>query len=155
MFITMYKVKKDSHWAWMVCLGSFLSQLTIDGIGNSFGVVIVPLVLTIDSSIANVSWIKSVHTTFMFLFAFLSSIMIKKFGFRIVIWIGTLISCTAFISSAFLGDYVGLFMSYGILGGAGIGILFVMLLGSVLCLSVCWLVSEFVIVFANTEERYE
>ena len=120
----MYKVKKDSPWAWMVCLGSFLSQLTIDGIGNSFGVVIDPLVLKIDSNIANVSWIKSIHTTFTFLFAFISSIMIKKVGFRIVILIGTLVSCTAFISSAFLGDYIGLFMSYGVLGGAGIGILF-------------------------------
>ena len=108
----------------MVCLGSFLSQLTIDGIGNSFGVVIDPLVLKIDSNIANVSWIKSIHTTFTFLFAFISTIMIKKFGFRIVILIGTLLSCTAFILSAFFGDYIGLLMSYGILGGAGLGILF-------------------------------
>ena len=120
----MYEIIKDSRWAWMVCLGSFLSQLTIDGIGNSFGVVIDPLVSKIDSNVANVAWIKSIHTTFIFLFAFISSIIINKFGFRIVIWVGTVLSCTAFISSAFLDNYIGLFMSYGVLGGAGMGIIF-------------------------------
>ena len=108
----------------MVCLGVFLTQFTIIGIDNSFGVVIGSLVELLDSNTSNVSWIHSIHSSFMFFFASISSILLKKFGLRSVILIGTTLSCASYIAPIFLQNYVGLLLTYGILGGAGSGLLF-------------------------------
>lgn len=120
----MWKVKQDSCLAWMVCLGVFLTNFTIIGIDNSFGVVIGSVVELLDTSTSNVSWIHSIHSSFMFFFASISSILLKKFGFRSVILIGTILSCASYLSSIFLQNYIGLLLTYGILGGAGAGLLF-------------------------------
>ena len=120
----MWKVKQDSCLAWMVCLGAFLTNLTIIGIDNSFGVVIGSVIELLDDTTSNVSWIHSIHSTFMFFFASISSILLKKFGFRSVILLGTILSCSSYLASIFLQNYIGLLLTYGIIGGAGAGLLF-------------------------------
>ena len=118
----MFTVQRDSVLAWMVCFGCFITSVIIQGIGNSFGVVIDPLVLQLDSTVANVSWIMSTNTSFRFLFASLASIMLEKVGYRVIIFIGTILCTISYIASAFLKDYIGLFLTFGVLGGAGIGV---------------------------------
>ena len=120
----MLTVKKDGCLAWMVCAGAFITQVATIGIDNSFGVVIGSLIELLDSNTSNVSWIHSVHSTFMFLFASISSIMLKKFGFRCVIIIGAILCISSYLASAFLPNYIGLFIFYGVIGGAGSGLLF-------------------------------
>ena len=120
----MLIVKKDGCLAWMVCVGAFITQVATIGIDNSFGVVIGSLIELLDSNTSNVSWIHSVHSTFMFLFASISSIMLKKFGFRCVIIIGAILCISSYLASAFLPNYIGLFIFYGVIGGAGSGLLF-------------------------------
>ena len=119
----MFIVQRDSRLAWMVCFSCFLAMVTVDGVGNSFGVVMDPLVLLLDSTVANVSWFKSSNTAFQFLFASLASFMLKKVGYRVIILIGTILCTASYIASAFLKNYVGLFFTFGVLGGAGTGML--------------------------------
>ena len=120
----MWKVKQDSFLAWMVCLGAFLTSFTIIGIDNCFGVAIGSLINLLESNTSTVSWIHSVHSSFMFFFASISSILLKKLGFRSVILLGTVLSCASYVTSIFLQNYIGLFLAYGVVGGAGSGLLF-------------------------------
>ena len=60
----------------------------------------------------------------MFLFAWISTILTQKFGFRLVITFGVIISCLAYICSIFTHNFIVLLLSYGVVGGAGSGLLF-------------------------------
>ena len=110
--------------AWMVCFGAFLTSFTIIGIDSSFGVVIGSLIDVLESNTSTVSWIPSVHSSSMFFFASVSSILLKKFGLRSVILIGTALSCASYLASIFLQNYTGLLLAYGVIGGAGSGLLY-------------------------------
>ena len=114
----------ESCLAWMVCLGAFLTQLVVIGIDSSFGVIIGSLIHQLDSSTFTISWIQSTHSTFMFLFASISSVALKKFRFGSIIFTGTTLCCTSYLASAFIPNHVGLIISYGIIGGAGSGLLY-------------------------------
>ena len=120
----MFHVKKDSFLAWMVCFGAFVALIASSGIDNSFGVVIGSLMELLDSNTYNVSWISSVHSTLMYLFASVSSIMLKKFSFRSVIIVGTILCSASYLASAFVQNYVGIFILYGVISGAGTGMLY-------------------------------
>ena len=120
----MWTVSKDSSLAWMVCMGAFLTLAGVIGIDNSFGIVIDVIITHFSSSTARVSWIQSTHSTFMFLFAFISSVVLKKYGLRVIILSGTIICCTSYIICALFKNYVVLIIFYGIAGGVGSGLLF-------------------------------
>ena len=120
----MLNVKKDSCLAWMVCLGAFLAQVATVGIKDSFGIVIGSLTELLDSNTSKISWISSVHASIMHLSSFVASILLKKFGFRIVIIIGALLCITSYLVSAFLRNYAGIIILYGVIGGAGSGMLY-------------------------------
>ena len=81
--------------AWLVCMGAFLTLAGVIGIDNSFGIVIDVIITQFNSSTTQVSWIQSTHSTFMFLFAFLSSVALKKYGLRTIVLSGTLICCAS------------------------------------------------------------
>ena len=120
----MWTKSEDSCLAWLVCMGAFITLAGVIGIDNSFGIVIDVIITQFDSSTSRVSWIQSTHSTFMFLFAFISSVVLKKCGLRVIILNGTLICCTSYIVCAFFKNYVVLIIFYGIAGGVGSGLLF-------------------------------
>ena len=120
----MWRVKKDSVFAWMVCFGAFLTSFAVVGIDSSFGVVIGSLIDVLQSNTSTVSWIHSIHSSSMFFFASVSSILLKKFSLRSVILVGTVLSCASYLTSIFLQNYFGLLLAYGLIGGAGSGLLY-------------------------------
>ena len=116
-------VKKDGVVAWVICLCAFISGLIILGIDNSFGIIIGSLMEHLDANVSTVSWIGSVHSCAMFLFASIASILIEDAGMRIIIIVGTAVSCLAYAASALQYNATALVFTYGILGGAGSGFL--------------------------------
>ena len=120
----MCKIQKDSWGSWLVCFGAFFTLAGAIGIDTSFGVVIRTIINQLDSTTMKVSWIQSTHSSTMFLFAFISSILMKSFGLRIIILSGAFICCASYIASAVFKNFIALFLSYGIIAGAGSGLLF-------------------------------
>ena len=120
----MLTVSEDSCLAWFVCMGAFLTLAGTSGIDNSFGIVINVIITHLNITTTRVSWIQSTHSTFMFLFAFVSSFLLKKYGLRIIILSGTIICCTSYIICAFFKNYPVLILLYGIAGGVGSGLLY-------------------------------
>ena len=117
-------MEQDSPLAWVICFSAFIDVFIIIGIDNSFGVVIGSLMELLGSSTSNIAWVHSVHSSSMFLFASVSSALTNKFGFRIVILIGTILSCVSYIACVFMQNFIALLLVYGLLGGAGSGLLF-------------------------------
>ena len=119
----MFTVRKDSFLAWMVCFGAFLSQIAVIGVDNTFGVVLGNVIKEFNSTPYHVSWIQSTRSTCMFLFASISSFLLKKFRMRSVVLLGTVLCCTSCIVSAYLKTYIALFLAYGVMGGIGSGLI--------------------------------
>ena len=119
----MFVIRKDSCLAWMVCFGALLSQIANIGVDNSFGVVIGNVIKELNSTTYHVSWIQSTHSTCMFLFASISSFLLKKVKMRLVVLLGTVLCCTSYIVSAYMKTYMALFLAYGVIGGIGSGLI--------------------------------
>ena len=93
-FRTLY-VEKDGALAWVICFCALINNAIVNGIDCSFGVILASVMKKLNSSASTVSWIASIHTSCMFLFAWISTILTQKFGFRLVITFGVIISCLA------------------------------------------------------------
>ena len=87
----MFSIEKDSSAAWLVCFGAFLTLAGTIGIDSSFGVVMGTIITAVNISTTKVSWIHSIHSSSMFLFAFLSSFLLGKYGMRTIILFGAII----------------------------------------------------------------
>ena len=118
------KVKKDGVWAWAICFSAILNNMVVVGIDSSFGVIIGSIIEDLGSNAGTVSWIMSTHDTSMYVFASISATLAQKYGFRLVIIGGVILSCTAYIIAAFCESIPLLLLSYGLLGGAGFGLLY-------------------------------
>ena len=120
----MPSIKKDSYLAWFVCFGAFLTLAGITGIDTSFGVIIGTFTTKFNFSVMVTSWIPSIHSFGMFLFAFVSSILLKKYEVRLMVLIGAILCTISHLIPVFCQHYPTLFFSYGALGGAASGILY-------------------------------
>ena len=124
--------KEDGVLAWMICINACISNAIVVGIDNSFGVVIGSLMTLLNCNTSTVSWIQSIHSTTLWLFASISSNLINRYGFRRIIIIGTVASCLAYTASTFApSNVILLLVMYGIIGGAGSGLLYTP--GSIAC----------------------
>lgn len=116
--------KQDGLLAWIICFSAFITQALIDGIDYSFGEAVGSIMKELDATASTAAWVASVHSTMIFVFAFVGSVLAKRFGFRVLIVIGTIVSCGAYSLAICLRDISGLLFSYGILGGIGSGLLY-------------------------------
>ena len=103
---------------------AFLNNAIVMGIDASFGVILGSLIKTMGSSASAVAWIPSIHTTSMSFFAWVSTILIQRLGFRVVICVGVMISSGAYLGAILSENVVALVLSYGVIGGAGSGLLY-------------------------------
>ena len=120
----MIEIVQDSIMSWLVCMGAFLALAGTVGIDTSFGIAIETIIKELQISTYKVSWIQSIHSSSMFLFAFVSSFLMNKYGLRMIILIGTIISCTSYFLCGIFKNYVLIVTLYGIAGGAGSGLLY-------------------------------
>ena len=122
--MAMFSVKKDSCLSWIICIGAFITFVATIGVDNSFGVVIGSLMEVLDSNTSKIAWVQSIHSSFMFLFAFFSSLMLKTLSFRCVIFTGTFLCSVSYVACIYFESYIGYIIGYGVVGGAGSGMLF-------------------------------
>ena len=117
-------VRKDGKLAWAICLCSFVTRGIVLGIDSSFGVLIASLAANLQVSMSTIAWVQSVRSSQMFMFASISSILLRKCGWRPIIIVGTTLSCVACAGAGFSNTAVYLLFTYSIIGGAGAGLLY-------------------------------
>ncbi|GFO32962.1 monocarboxylate transporter 12 [Plakobranchus ocellatus] len=114
----------DGGWGWVVVGASMLGNFIVDGIGYGFGVFLMPLVKAFNAPKSQVSLVGSLLPgTYLFAGAVVSA-MTNKFGCRPVVIAGTLVSTMAFILASQSTTITMLILTYGVMGGFGLGMMY-------------------------------
>ncbi|XP_071115322.1 uncharacterized protein [Haliotis cracherodii] len=112
---------KDSKWAWIVCVCSWITQVLILGILHAFGVFFVEFIEDFKTSKATAAWVGSVAYGLSMAVGPFVSMMVEKFGRRLVMMAGGTLCAIAVLSSSFVTSFSVLFISFSALFGVGAG----------------------------------
>ncbi|XP_035732597.1 monocarboxylate transporter 3-like [Vespa mandarinia] len=118
-------VPPDGGWGWVIVAASFLCNLFVDGIIFSFGVFLNDITEAFNVSHASVALVGSLQTGFYLMAGPFVSALANRYGFRLVAILGSILSCLAFVLSYFSASIEFLYVSYGVLGGIGVGLIYV------------------------------
>ena len=114
----------DGGWGWVVCFASFLCNMILDGIAYSFGILLGPLVIYFDSNRSTVSWVGSLLCGIYMASGPIVGGLVNKFGCRPVCIAGAIFSCLSLVLSTFSTNVGVLMLTYGIMGGFGLGCIY-------------------------------
>lgn len=118
-------VPPDGGWGWVIVAASFMCNLFVDGIIFSFGVFLNDISDAFAVSKARVALVGSLQSGFYLMAGPFVSALANRYGFRLVAILGSVISCSAFVLSYFSTSIEFLYISYGVLGGIGAGLIYV------------------------------
>jgi len=114
----------DGGWGWVVVFASFMCNMILDGIAYTFGVLLTPLVNHFDSDKGTVSWVGSLLCGMYMLSGPIVGGLVNKFGCRPVCMAGAVLSWAAFSLSTLSPSVPVLMITYGCLGGFGLGLIY-------------------------------
>jgi len=114
----------DGGWGWLIVLSSFMCNLILDGIAYVFGLLLPAMVLTYDSNRATVSWVGSLLCGVYMLAGPLVGGLVNKFGCRPICIFGAILSWASFSLSVMSPNVAVLLLTYGIMGGLGLGMIY-------------------------------
>jgi len=116
----------DGGWGWVVVAASFLCNMVLDGIAYSFGIFVKPLEQHFTGTgKAEIAMVGSILAGFIMLVGPLSSLLVNIFGPRKTCIAGACIAGVAFFISTYSPNIYLLMVSYGVLGGLGLGLMYV------------------------------
>lgn len=116
-------VHPDGGWGWVVCFTSMLTNGTVFGVINTFGIIYVVMLEEYANGDPNISlktsFVGSVCTGVTFLMCIVSSILSDRIGIRPIAVTGAVLGMAGLIISAFVKELEFLYLSYGVLLGVG------------------------------------
>ncbi|XP_077979869.1 monocarboxylate transporter 13-like [Glandiceps talaboti] len=113
------KPKDGGCLGWLVVLGAFVCAMFVFGVFQAIGPIFVVLQKHFNQTSAGVSWIMSLMVFLQFGLGPIAPIFVKKFGYRMTVMIGSIVSTLGFFLSAFTSNVEFLYFSIGILVGTG------------------------------------
>lgn len=114
----------DGGWGWVIVFASFMCNVIVDGIIFSFGVFLNELATVFSETKSKTAWIGSINAGTYLIVGPLVSALANTYGCRPVIIVGSIISALGFLLSAFATNIFFLCITFGVLGGAGFGFIF-------------------------------
>eukprot|EP00092_Neocalanus_flemingeri_P084653 GFUD01106387.1.p1 GENE.GFUD01106387.1~~GFUD01106387.1.p1 ORF type:complete len:535 (+),score=130.06 GFUD01106387.1:51-1655(+) len=115
----------DGGWGWVIVAASFLCNMVLDGIGYSFGILLAPLMVHYGEGKGTIAMVGSILTGAIMLVGPLASALVNKYGPRKTCIAGALVSSLSIFLSTFSPNVYLLMLSYGVLGGLGLGLMYV------------------------------
>ncbi|XP_067676408.1 uncharacterized protein [Haliotis asinina] len=112
---------KDSKWAWIVCVCSWMTQVLILGILHAFGVFFVEFIEDFKTTKGTAAWVGSVAYGLSMAVGPFVSMLVEKFGRRPVMMAGGTLCAIAVLSSSFVTSFSTLFFSFSVIYGIGAG----------------------------------
>jgi len=106
-------------------MAGFLCNMVLDGIGYSFGILLTPLMKHYGVGKGLMSLVGSILTGVILLTGPLASLLVNKLGARMTCIIGAIVSALAIFISTFSVNVYMLMVFYGVLGGMGLGFMYV------------------------------
>merc|ERR1711971_729894 len=114
----------DGGWGWVVVFASFMCNLILDGIAYTFGVLLQKLVVHYDSNRATVSWVGSLLCGVYLMSGPIVGGLVNKFGCRPVCILGSIVACAGLSLSTLSPNVPILMLTYGVIGGLGLGMIY-------------------------------
>lgn len=114
----------DGGWGWMVMFASFFTNLLVDGVCYTYTTIYQGVMETFDSTDTITALVGSLVPGVYLIVGPIVSVFMAKFGCRVVAAVGGVVSCVAFVLSAFSTNIVQMLFLYGILGGIGFGLMY-------------------------------
>jgi MFS family permease len=115
-------VPPDGGYGWFVSLGAFIALFWTAGLVKSYGVLFAEMMRMYPESISLASWIPAAMTTTALAMAPIASALCQKLNCRYVTLLGSLLASAGITLSAFMPNLQTMFVTLGVLTGAGIGL---------------------------------
>ncbi|XP_034253113.1 uncharacterized protein LOC117652365 isoform X2 [Thrips palmi] len=128
---TYMVVPPDGGWGWVVVAASFMCNMVVDGIIFTFGLLQANLVKEWSSvpgatvTESEVALVGSLQTGFYLMAGPFVSALANRYGFRLVTILGAILGASGFALSSFATNVTYLYLTYGVLGGIGFGMIYV------------------------------
>ncbi|OQV13661.1 putative Monocarboxylate transporter 13 [Hypsibius exemplaris] len=116
---------REGGYGWVIVGAAFLCSFIVDGVANSFGMYLITFKETYPEEPESViSWIGSLLVGVYLCMGPIACGLADSFGYRLVITSGSLIAATGFLSSFFVTNVHVLFLTFGVVGGIGFGLIY-------------------------------
>jgi len=115
----------DGGWGWVVMISCFVCCLVLDGIAYVFGVFLQPLIDHYGVDNAEMATVGSVLSGTIQLVGPFVALMVNLVGTRVTCISGAVISALGFFASAYAPDVFSLIVIFGVIAGAGLGLMYV------------------------------
>ncbi|XP_060568233.1 monocarboxylate transporter 11-like isoform X1 [Ruditapes philippinarum] len=120
----MVEVRANEGWGWVVVIGAFCAHAITYGIIYSFGIIFIALEEIFEGSKTEIAWIPSLTTGLLHSSGLLASILVNKFGCRIVTIVGGITCTIGYVLSMFAPNIYYLYLTMGVIAGCGFGMVF-------------------------------
>lgn len=118
-------VPPDGGWGWVVMIASFCCNIVVDGIIFSFGLIVSQLSESFHVPISKTAWVGSLLSGFYLIAGPFVSALSNRYGFRTVTIVGSVLGATSLSLSIFATSVEFLYVTVGIIGGIGFGLVYV------------------------------
>nr|XP_027796046.1 monocarboxylate transporter 1-like [Marmota flaviventris] len=109
----------DGGWGWAVVVGAFISIGFSCAFAKSISVFYKEIEGLFDASTSEVSWISSIMFAVMYGGGPISSILVNKYGSRLVMMAGGCLSGCGLVAASFCNTVQELYLCIGVIGGLG------------------------------------
>ncbi|KAI2518478.1 solute carrier family 16 member 1, partial [Homo sapiens] len=110
----------DGGWGWAVVIGAFISIGFSYAFPKSITVFFKEIEGIFHATTSEVSWISSIMLAVMYGGGPISSILVNKYGSRIVMIVGGCLSGCGLIAASFCNTVQQLYVCIGVIGGLGL-----------------------------------
>jgi len=114
----------DGGWGWMVVFASFCIHIVTDGMTYSFGIFYVEFLDYFKEGKGYTAWVASILVGVTLCSGPISSAFVNKYGCRAVTIAGAILGGLSLIASVFAQSVFTLFITIGLGGGLGFGLIY-------------------------------
>jgi len=111
--------------AWVVVVASFFCNMVLDGLGYSFGVLMHPIQEEFQAGSGTVAFVGSILAGVIMLTGPIAAFAVNRLGTRITCMTGATVATLAIFTSSFSPSLLFLVISYGVVGGLGLGCMYI------------------------------
>ncbi|XP_067677004.1 monocarboxylate transporter 14-like [Haliotis asinina] len=114
----------DGGWGWVIVASSLVCNIVVDGIGYSFGIFLLEFVDFFKEKKSTVALVGSLLCGTYLTAGPIVSALTNRFGCRAVATCGSIIAATSFLLSMGAPSVNILMVTYGVMGGFGLGMVY-------------------------------
>ncbi|XP_070491852.1 monocarboxylate transporter 14-like isoform X1 [Chironomus tepperi] len=114
----------DGGYGWVIVIASFFCNCIVDGIVYSFGIFLDDFCKYFDVGKGTISWAGSLLSGVYMCVGPIVSALANKYGCRAVCIAGSIVAALAFTLSTLSTNVKVFFITYGVMGGAGFGMIY-------------------------------